>query len=279
MNILKIFLTSTLFVSSSSFAMSCAIPMYTVHSTTNLYPNSVFWFENYSIDTQPQTLFLKSKNDQIQLIPQNNQNSSNIYMLKPSKKLTVNENYSLDLSNAYILEGIDNTKNYQISNPHNNTPIKWLDFPKIHQIKYVEDDGYGGNGSLIFNYKINIPKDDYLIKVQYSTHHRWKEFREIIVYPKIDENNQTQFQLGFDGCRGPTELRFRPKQKLYMKFDIIRDNGEIIKWQDDPISYKLVTEKEHLLDYLTKLNEPLFYLVELFQSLMSKFIQIFNKES
>lgn len=248
MNTIKIVMFNTLLLSSHSFALSCDLANYSIYHTTELSPNSVFWLRENVSDTKPNQLYLEANDEKIILNPKNTSNDPSFYMLKPNKNLTANKTYSLNLNDAFDYR-YENVQQFTVTSASNLPTPRWEIFPQLTNMKYEKDDGYGGNGSLTFKYKINIPTDKHLIRVNYISILGGKEYSKDIVQPTHGSNDESEFRLGFDGCLSGNDFRFKPWQIILMKFDIILDNGEITPWQGPSNVYLIRKKNDQALDY------------------------------
>lgn len=263
MYIVKIVLFNTILISTHSFALSCAIANYSIYHTTELSPNSVFWLRENISDAKPNQLYLEANDEKIILNPKNTSNDPSFYMLKPNKNLTANKTYTLNLNDAFDYR-FDNVQQFTVT-PASSLPTpKWEILPQLTNMQYEKDDGYGGNGSLTFKYKINIPTDKHLIRVNYKSILGGNEYNNDIVQPTHGSNDESEFTLGFDGCFSGNDFRFKPWQVILMKFDLILDNGEITPWQGPSIVYIIRKKHDKTLDYskdtdITNTSMPTWY--------------------
>ena len=253
MNIIKGILLSTVFIGNQCFALSCAMPKLALYNTTNIYPNSVFWV-NYPINEDLDRLFLKSKNDQIKLIAEQISQYFNIYKLVPQKEMTENQNYSLSLKKPSSLE-VERFDHAIMKTKVNTQVLVWETYPQLTKMVYEPNDTWEGQGSLTFKFKANIHADDFLLKIEY-TNHSFSEYpQEIIIKPFAgNDNNESYFTLGFGECYGFNEVKFKPNQKIYLKFDLISHDGKIIPWSKDPIEISIQQPLEENSESLKELN-------------------------
>lgn len=263
MYIVKIVLFNTILISTHSFALSCAIANYSIYHTTELSPNSVFWLRENISDAKPNQLYLEANDEKIILNPKNTSNDPSFYMLKPNKNLTANKTYTLNLNDAFDYR-FDNVQQFTVTSASSLPTPKWEILPQLTNMQYEKDDGYGGNGSLTFKYKINIPTDKHLIRVNYKSILGGHEYNNDIVQPTHGSNDESEFKLGFDGCLSGNDFRFKPWQVILMKFDLILDNGEITPWQGPSIVYIIRKKHDKALNYskdtdITTTSMPTWY--------------------
>lgn len=248
MNTVKIVMFNTLLFSSHSFALSCALANYSIYHTTELSPHSVFWLRENISDAKPNLLYLEANDQKITLNLKITSNDPSFYMLKPSENLTANKTYILNVNDAFDYK-FNNIQQFKVTSASILPTPKWEIFPELTNMKYEKDDGYGGNGSLTFKYKINIPTEKHLIRINYKSILGGEKYSKDIVQPTHGSNDESQFQIGFDGCLSGNDFRFKPWQIILMKFDLILDNGEIIPWQGHSIAYLIRKKHNKALDY------------------------------
>lgn len=239
---------NTLLLSSHSFALSCALANYSIYHTTELSPHSVFWLRENISDAKPNLLYLEANDEKITLNPKITSNDPSFYMLKPSENLAANKTYILNVNDEFHYK-FDTIQQFKVTSASILPTPKWEIFPQLTNMKYEKDDGYGGNGSLTFKYKINIPTDKHLIRINYKSILGGEEYSKDIVQPTHGSKDESEFQIGFDGCLSGNDFRFKPWQIILMKFDLILDNGEIIPWQGHSIAYLIRKKHNKALDY------------------------------